>query len=273
MEVPPLHAAQDELIAALEGNLVALYRAFQSLPDAELVESDQLCYHHAFPNNPLFKAVWRTRLPPAETDAAIDQVIAWYKERDAPYFYWWIDPHTRPDDLPRRLLAKGFTKFMSDLPCMAADLQSLVEEIASPEGFTLQQAGSLSELEDWRDVLVAAYDSPAFAGQAWVDATLSLGIDRAPWQMVLGLLEGKPVACGTFFKAAGVVGVLNIGTLPVARGRGIGTAITLQPLLDARQQGCRIAVLFASELGYPIYLRLGFQDLGYKLSRYIWFNT
>ena len=257
----------------MEGNLVDLYRAFTTLPGAELVESDRLCYHHAIPSNPLFKAVWRTNLPAVEADAAIDQVIDWYSARSAPFFYWWVDPHTRPEDLPRRLLAKGFTKFMSDLPCMAIDLQNLNEEIPPPQGFTLQQASSLEQLVQWRDIFVAAYDAPAFAAQAWVDATLSLGIDRAPWQMVLGLFEGKPVACGTFFEAAGVVGVLNIGTLESVRGRGIATAITTQPLLETHQRGCRIAVLFASELGYPVYLRLGFQDLEYKLSRYIWFNT
>ena len=267
-----MHVTPDDLRSAMEGNLVALYRAFQLLPGAEMVESDRLCYHHAFPSNPIFKAVWRTRLPHAETDAAIDGVIDWYKMRDAPFFYWWVDPQTQPDDLPRRLLARGFVQFMSDLPCMAADLRNLAES-PPPQGFSLQLAGGNAELEQWRDVLVAAYDAPVFAGQAWVDATLSLGIDRAPWQMVLGLLEGKPVACGTFFEAAGVVGVLNIGTLPGVRGRGFGTAITLQPLLEARQQGSRIAVLFSSEMGYPIYSRLGFQDLNYRLSRYIWYNA
>ena len=279
MDTPLLHADKQELAAAVEGNLIALYRSFQALPGAELVESDRLCYHHAFPSNPLFKAAWRARLPHAETDAAIDRVIDWYKVRNAPYFYWWVDPQTLPGDLPVHLLARGFTEFGSGMPCMGADLNHLNEEIPPPEGFSLRWVGSFLDLEAWRDVFVAAYNAPAFAGQApellgqaWVDATLSLGIDQTPWQMVLGLLDGKPVASGTYFKGAGVVGALNIGTLASARGRGVGAAITLQPLLAARQQGYRYAVLFSSNMGYPLYLRLGFQDLDYRLSRYIWVN-
>jgi GNAT superfamily N-acetyltransferase len=271
MDIPLSLVTPEDLQAAFESNLIALYHTFELLPGAEMVESDRLCYHHAFPSNPLFKAVWRTRLPHAETDAAIDQVIDWFKARNAPYFYWWVDSQAQPSDLPAHLLAKGFTPFNLDLPCMAADLQDL-EGIPPPQGFSLRLAGSQVELEQWRDVLAAAYNMPLFAGQAWVDANLSLGIDRAPWQMVLGILDGKPVACGTFFRAGDAIGVLNIGTLESVRGRGIGTAITLQPLLEARQRGCRIAVLFSSVMGYPIYSRLGFQDLDYKLSRYIWYN-
>src|SRR3972149_12153200 len=203
MDTPLLHANNEELAAAVEGNLIALYRAFQALPGAELVETDRLCYHHAFPSNPLFKAVWRTRLLHAETDAAIDGVIDWYKARSAPFFYWWVSQQTQPGDLPVHLLAKGFTQFMTDLPCMGADLHQLNEEIPPPQGESLRLVDSIPELERWRDVFVAAYDAPAFAGHAWVDATLSLGIDQAPWQMFLGLLDGVPVASGTYFKGAG----------------------------------------------------------------------
>jgi predicted acetyltransferase len=59
--------------------------------------------------------------------------------------------------------------------------------------------------------------------------------------------------------------------VPEARGQGIGAAITLAPLLDARAIGYRIGILQASSLGYGVYRRLGFQDFG-KLSVYLWEN-
>src|SRR5687767_14688071 len=82
-----LHAPSDaELAAAVEGNLHALFRAMATLPDSKIVERDDLCYHLAAPTNPMFKGVWRTRLDPDDADATIDETIAWFKERDAPFF-------------------------------------------------------------------------------------------------------------------------------------------------------------------------------------------
>jgi predicted acetyltransferase len=57
--------------------------------------------------------------------------------------------------------------------------------------------------------------------------------------------------------------------MPQARGRGIGAAITLAPLLEARQMGYRVGILQASSMGYKVYQRLGFRDFG-KLSVYLW---
>jgi len=69
--------------------------------------------------------------------------------------------------------------------------------------------------------------------------------------------------------AAGVAGIYNVGTVPEARGKGIGAAITLAPLLEARSRGYKIAILHASELGYSVYRRLGFQDYC-QMNIYVW---
>ena len=58
-------------------------------------------------------------------------------------------------------------------------------------------------------------------------------------------------------------GIFCVGTLPHARGQGLGTSVTQAAMRAARQDGVRVAVLQASEMGRPVYERLGFDTVAY----------
>lgn len=127
-----------------------------------------------------------------------------------------------------------------------------------------------SSLDDFKRVFVEAYEIPEWAGQAWIDATRQVGIGRTPWRIFVGRLAGQPVATSVLFTGGGVASVYGVATLPAARKRGIGGAITLMPLLEARAQGERYAVLFATEMGIHTYQRIGFSIVPGRISRYMW---
>ncbi len=61
---------------------------------------------------------------------------------------------------------------------------------------------------------------------------------------------------GDRLREAGVLGVYSISTLPTARRRGIGAAITARTVAAAPDLP---AVLQPSEMAEPIYRRLGFE--------------
>jgi GNAT superfamily N-acetyltransferase len=56
--------------------------------------------------------------------------------------------------------------------------------------------------------------------------------------------------------------VAGVVTIPTARRRGLGTAMTSHALTAAREGGAKNAFLDATAAGVGIYLRLGFRDLG-----------
>ena len=155
---------------------------------------------------------------------------------------------------------------------MAMDLATADPSILDrvPPGFVIREVSADAELEDFKSVFVATYQIPDWAGQGWVDATRHLGIGRTPWRMFVGYLEGEPVATNMLFNGGGVASVYAVATLPKAQGRGIGAAITLQPLLLARDEGFRHAALFSTEEGFAVYRRLGFVDTGARINRYLW---
>jgi ribosomal protein S18 acetylase RimI-like enzyme len=265
-------ASDAELAGAVAENLFALFRAMADALHGELVEGDPLCYHHTFPSNPMFKGVWRARLPAAEVDTAIEETLSWFRAREAPYLFWWVGAPSEPDNLVERLQAHGLTMSTAGDPGMAADLHALDELSPLPAGLSIAHAEDRKALEDWRDVFCAAFDAPLPDGQAWVDATLQVGIARAPWRLYVGYLDNKPVATNILFSGAGVASVYGVATLPEARGKGIGSAIMRKPLGEAKAAGYRYAVLFATEMGLPVYQRMGFRRVHSNVGRYLWID-
>jgi hypothetical protein len=285
-ETPLTHTSDIELAAAVQENLFALFRAMATLPGSELVESERLSYHLASPSNPMYKGVWRTRLASDEADSMIDETLAWFKARNAPFLFWWTGPGTTPDDLGQRLVARGLVSMEAQLdhvapgmkftelgaPGMVADLQHMHEEALTqvPPGFTIEEVQDEASLYDFKRIIIEGYEIPEAMAQGWVQAALSFGIGRTPWKMYLGRWNGAPVATHILFNGAGVAGVYGVATVPSARGKGMGGAVTLKPVLDARALGYRYAVLFSTEMGIHAYERIGFRTCGVRINRYLW---
>ena len=99
-------------------------------------------------------------------------------------------------------------------------------------------------------------------------AAMGLGTDL-PWRHYLASPDGTPVATSSLFLGAGIAGIHSVATVPDARGQGIGTAVTLEPLREARRRGYRLGALFSSEMAVNLYLRIGFREYC-KANLYLW---
>ena len=75
----------------------------------------------------------------------------------------------------------------------------------------------------------------------------------------VGYAAGRPVASGMGWRSGRTIGVYAISTVPAARRRGYGEAMTARVVADGIAAGCDVAALQASEAGRPIYERLGFR--------------
>lgn len=202
--------------------------------------------------------VVHTDLSQIEADDAIADVIARLRSAHVPGS-WHVGPSMRPADLGDRLLRHGFT-FDGSEPGMAADLYALREDMPFTPGLHVEQVRDDTLLDTWAQTLAVDFGQGELEAN-WVrDVYRVVGLgDNVPLRHFLGWLDGEPVATATLFMGAGVAGIFFVMTVPQARRRGIGAAITLAALREGRELGYHVGVLGASKSGAALYARLGFQ--------------
>lgn len=85
--------------------------------------------------------------------------------------------------------------------------------------------------------------------------------------MYIALLDDQVVATSMVYYDGSSAGLYHIATDSNHRGKGIGKQITSAPIEAAISKGYETIVLFASDLGLPVYKKLGFETYG-LLGRY-----
>ena len=113
----------------------------------------------------------------------------------------------------------------------------------------------------WLGVVVAGFEMPPIMGETFLKFG-GLGFGPGTPDLLLARLDGRPVATALAAVVGGGVAITNVTTLPDARGRGLGRAITLAAMRHGAEAGAAIAVLQSTEMGYRLYRGLGFEDFG-----------
>jgi hypothetical protein len=75
----------------------------------------------------------------------------------------------------------------------------------------------------------------------------------------LGRVGDVDVSTGVGYTVDGATGIFNVATPAAYRERGYGAAITTCAVRDGFADGAELAWLQSSDLGYPVYERLGFR--------------
>lgn len=96
----------------------------------------------------------------------------------------------------------------------------------------------------------------------WLQSIISEDLLEAPgFTGYVGYTNGQPVSAGLAIRTGRTIGVYNIATIESARRQGHGAAMTMRIVDDGAAAGCDVAILQASNMGQPIYERLGFRTV------------
>jgi GNAT superfamily N-acetyltransferase len=260
--------SEKSIIDAMVANRVAFLQLFGNTAGTEMDLDDDVAWIMTGVPFPLFNSVIATDLKPEAADEAISETLLRFQKRKLPML-WSVDPTSRPDDLGRRLESFGL-KSGGESPGMALDLLTIPDNVDQPAGLTIRPVIDISDLSTWCDVIATCFKFEGFVRDALFHLMDLVGNDeQSPLRNYIGIIDGEVVASSTVLYGGGVAGIYNVGTLPAARGRGIGRSITLAPLNEARDTGFRIGILESSPMGLNLYSKLGFKK-HCTFSRYIW---
>ena len=245
---------------ALDRNFAELLEWYASWPGGEVRrDPDVLLCSTGVP----FRAINAAAMADLRPDGIAERVAEisrWLAER-TDRWRWLVGPSSRPSDLEERLLASGLVQ-TGDNAGMALDLANWRPYDGLPIGVTIDPVVDAAGLDRWREVQRRGLALDDRSTDAWFTAHRRPGFaPDLPLRNWVASLGREPVAAAALFVGAGVAGIYNVCTVPEARGRGIGRAVTAAALADAVARGLRLAVLGSSDMGYPVYRRLGFREV------------
>jgi ribosomal protein S18 acetylase RimI-like enzyme len=246
------------LITAIRANLCDLFKLFGELSVQEK-DTGRFTRWLTPIQHPWFNGVLSTNTPTNDDSEFIKDSIDYFHKQGVGTFTWWLEPHLSAQNWDPILKKHGFG-LSNDTPGMALDLKQLNESLKPVDGLEIRVVTDIDSLRAWAQVFVEGYGLPADWTNAIMEFWPRLGYDF-PLRNYLALLNGKPVSTSMVYFGGGAAGIYCVATLAEARGKGIGAAVTLKPLQDAREMGYRIGTLQSSDMGFEVYKRLGFRHL------------
>ena len=257
---------EKELIRAIERTYYeAIIALCTNIPGSFLRrEPDMIVFSSGLPMA-LLNGVLGPRFGSSDFSERAEVAMSHFKNTGLP-MRWVLGPSSTPSELDDFLLRQGLVSEWRT-PGMAIDLRTVNSE-PLPSGLEIQQVEDRESLRTCSDTMADGFEIPGNIRDGWRELIDSYGMSSTR-RWFLGLLNGKPVAVSLLVLHEDVAGVYNIATIPEARRKGIGTAITREPLQIAKNAGYKVAVLEASEMGLPTYRRLGFRELC-EFRTYTW---
>lgn len=123
-----------------------------------------------------------------------------------------------------------------------------------PKGIDIRHVESDADVDGLVEVGVQAFDDDPDIALAFYGAG-ARGVDGV--QSLIAWEGERPVGIATGYEHHGATGIMGVAVVPAARGRGLGSALTV---LAARAfPGSDLAWLHPSEEARPMYERLGFE--------------
>ena len=256
--------------SAIKANWEAYHYCLAKSPNVELSIGRYLTWLMTDLPDHFMNLVVCNQLPPEDVDDLIESTLGHFRSMNIRRLSWLTQTGAPFAELNKVLLAHGLAFRDSFATEMAVDLSLLPDDLPTHPNLRIVPVEDERTLRQWIHIASVGFRISEEFEKVWCDFFVD-ALSNPQFRTYLALLNGEPVGTSQLFLSEGVAGIYNVTCIPEARGQGISSSVTLALLLTAREMGYQIGVLQASQKGYNVYRRLGFQDFG-KLSLYLWEN-
>jgi GNAT superfamily N-acetyltransferase len=242
----------DGVLAAADRNMVTAWLGIVSVaPSPGIAEEDGLLLLRSGVPVSLFNPAFVTAAP-ADPAATVDKIVEHYKAHALPFVLYFRDEVAPNVAGPAE--AAGLVEHFRP-PLMVLDPIPGEAAQAKPDNLRISTLDE-SNLDGYGSVLSEGFGMPRDIVEQILGTSL-LRVDGLTG--FLGTIDGEPVGTSGLFDAHGLAGVYNVATVPAARGKGVGAALTWAAALAGAATGASVSVLQASEAGMPVYERMGYR--------------
>ena len=167
-----------------------------------------------------------------------------------------IDDRFIPNLIRAGLTPTGIGNSTPGMVAFPIDHEAIAER-AAPE-LEIRSVTDAAGIDAHRQAMAAGFGSDPAVAQGTMCPDL---LDRPECVVYVGYEGDDPVVSGLGWQTGRTIGVYSIATIESARRRGYGAAMTARVMADGVLAGRDVAALQASEMGRPIYERLGFRTV------------
>jgi len=244
-------SGRDSVKSAIKANWEAYHYCLGSSPNVELSIGRYLTWLMTGLPDHFMNLVVCTQLPSEGADELIESALAHFRSMNIRKLSWLTHECVPSAAIYKTLLAHGLTFRKSFATEMAVDLSLLLEGLPALPSLRIVPVEDECLLRQWIHVASIGFRISEKFEKVWYDFFVDV-IRNPQFRTYLALLDGKPVGTSQLFLSEGVAGIYNVTCVPEARGQGVGSAVTMAPLVEARREGYRICVLQASKQGYNV---------------------
>ncbi len=246
-----------ELAACADANYFDWWRVWASAVEGgEMREHDGILLAATGAPQEWWNIAFVTK-PLSNPDASIRQVIAYFDGREQGFILRVREGVDPPSE--RAAEANGLP-YTDTIPGMVLHPIPSVEERQWP--LEIRTVADAETLDHHVRIVAHAFHMEPDLVAKLIPRRL---IDHPRWRSYVGYAGGQPAATSALLITDGVAGVHWVGTAEQHRRRGFGEAMSWHAIREGAAAGCEVATLQSSDIGRPIYERMGFSVVaGYK---------